>query len=385
MHTPIRHLTIPALLLALAAAVGGVVPLSHAQTPQPGCRAFPQTGKSVCGRFLQYWDAHGGLAQQGYPVSGEFQEASEIDGKTYTVQYFERAVFEAHPENKAPYDVLLSLLGRMKLEERYPGGAPDGDKGLVPGESLTFPQTGKMVSGAFLKYWREHGGLAQQGYPISNAMYQGDTRAAPPRIVQYFERAVFELHPENDEPFSVLLSRLGAERFEARYPNGEPVAGGDVWATLRARPLKMTSIAAGSTCPAEPARAVNPKVGLALGTGPAYPVGFSPEGVYDYGGTIEEGGWYLLKVLWVADPDAYSGPILIRGRQIDGPGELRFDRGDDPPKELQLDASNSTVIGEGDWPNWPSYTRLRTPGCYAYQIDGTSFSNVITFRAQKGP
>ena len=39
------------------------------------------------------------------------QEKSEIDGKTYTVQYFERAVFEYHPENSPPHDVLLSLLG----------------------------------------------------------------------------------------------------------------------------------------------------------------------------------------------------------------------------------------------------------------------------------
>jgi hypothetical protein len=29
--------------------------------------------------------------------------------------------------------------------------------------------------------------------------------------VQYFERAVFEYHPENDEPYRVLLRRLGAE------------------------------------------------------------------------------------------------------------------------------------------------------------------------------
>ncbi len=29
----------------------------------------------------------------------------------------------------------------------------------------------------------------------------------------------------------------------------------------------------------------------------------------------------------------------------------------------------------------PSYTRLLGPGCYAYQIDGTTFSRVIVFRA----
>ena len=37
----------------------------------------------------------------------------------------ERAVFEAHPENRAPYDVLLSLVGVFSLTSTYPIGVPD--------------------------------------------------------------------------------------------------------------------------------------------------------------------------------------------------------------------------------------------------------------------
>lgn len=383
MLSTLRRLIMPLLLVALTCAMAGSVLImnAYAQTPQPGCRTFPETGKMACGRFLQYWDAHGGLAQQGFPISGEFQEQSQIDGKTYAVQYFERAVFELHSENKPPYDVLLSLLGGMKLKEKYPNSVPDTDKELITGESRTFPETGKRVSGAFLKYWQENGGLAQQGYPISNAMYESLTPAAPPRIVQYFERAVFELHPENGDRFSVLLSRLGAERFKTLYPNGEPAAGGDVWATLRARPVNLPNIRANGPCPADPARAVNNAFGMGLGAGPAYPVGFDANGVYNYSGTIEEGGWYKLKVLWVADPARYSGPILVRGRQIDGGNVLRFGDGADPTAELQLDPQ--TALTDSGWPDWPTYTRLRAPGCYAYQVDGTSFTTVITFRATK--
>lgn len=91
---------------------------------QAGCKQFAETGQTVCGRFLDYWNTHGGLAQQGFPISGEFTEVSDLDGKSYTVQYFERAVFEYHPENKAPYDVLLSQLGTFRLKEKYPNGAP---------------------------------------------------------------------------------------------------------------------------------------------------------------------------------------------------------------------------------------------------------------------
>ena len=34
------------------------------------------------------------------------------------VQYFERARYEYHPENNAPHDVLLGLLGNRLLREK---------------------------------------------------------------------------------------------------------------------------------------------------------------------------------------------------------------------------------------------------------------------------
>lgn len=85
-------------------------------------RTFKETGKTVSGRFLEYWNQNGGLAQQGFPISDEFQEKSDLDGKVYTVQYFERSVFEMHPENPKPYDVLLSQLGTFRYKEKYPNG-----------------------------------------------------------------------------------------------------------------------------------------------------------------------------------------------------------------------------------------------------------------------
>ena len=72
-----------------------------------------ETGKAVRGIFLTYWKSHGGLAQQGYPISSELQELSATDGRAYTVQYFERAVFEYHPENQSS-KVLLSQLGTFQ-------------------------------------------------------------------------------------------------------------------------------------------------------------------------------------------------------------------------------------------------------------------------------
>src|SRR4029453_2680814 len=41
-----------------------------------------------------------------------------------TVQYFERAVFEYHPENQPPNDVLLSQLGTFRYKVKYPSATP---------------------------------------------------------------------------------------------------------------------------------------------------------------------------------------------------------------------------------------------------------------------
>ncbi len=80
---------------------------------------FPQTGHSLNFAFLGYWTRNGGLSQFGYPVSEEMTEVSPTDGKEYTVQYFERARFEYHPEYKGTNaEVLLSLLGVTTMQDK---------------------------------------------------------------------------------------------------------------------------------------------------------------------------------------------------------------------------------------------------------------------------
>ena len=83
-----------------------------------------ETGHSLQGAFLNYWNAHGGVSIFGYPLTEEFQEANPIDGQVYTVQYFERHRFESHPEARAtPYEVLLGLLGVQIVEPLLPRSA----------------------------------------------------------------------------------------------------------------------------------------------------------------------------------------------------------------------------------------------------------------------
>ncbi|MDQ2810283.1 MAG: hypothetical protein M3Z04_25690 [Chloroflexota bacterium] len=202
----------PALhLLTLLLLLSGTLPLTPLARPalaQPGCQTFPQTGHTLCGRFLEYWDGHGGLAQQGYPITEELTDQSDLNGQTYTVQYFERAVFEKHPENQPPFDVLLAQLGKFRYDDKYPTGAPN--QHVSTDNPRQFAATGHTVGGLFRTYWESHGGLAQQGLPISDEMQEKSATDGKTYTVQYFERAVFEYHPENaGTAYEVLLSLLG--------------------------------------------------------------------------------------------------------------------------------------------------------------------------------
>jgi hypothetical protein len=126
-------------------------------------------------------------------------------------------------------------------------------------------------------------------------------------------------------------------------------------------------------------------IGPGIGRGPAYPVGFGADGTLMFAppGNFESTSWGGQKVLWFVH-QRYRGPVLIRGRRIDGWQLVRFERGDVPPDELRIEPGASSAWWPGkptDARGSPSYTRLRAPGCYGYQIDGTTFSRVVVFRA----
>jgi hypothetical protein len=173
--------------------------------------AASPTGRRVSMRFNEYWRARGGLPIFGYPISGERQEVNPADGKTYVVQWFERARFEWHPENPPAHKVLLGLLGRQVTAGRdFPTIAPftsTADRWYVP-------ETGHSLGGRFLQYWQATGGLAQHGYPISQELVEINPTDGQPYTVQYFERARFELHPEHQPPYDVLLGLLGRQLFK---------------------------------------------------------------------------------------------------------------------------------------------------------------------------
>ncbi len=98
-----------------AAAVSASQPIAQA-APTPidsSPYKFPETDKTISGPYRVYWTKHGGLMQFGYPISDVMNRVSKTDGKTYQVQYFERTVFERHPENTGTdFEILIPLMGK---------------------------------------------------------------------------------------------------------------------------------------------------------------------------------------------------------------------------------------------------------------------------------
>lgn len=161
------------------------------------------------------------------------------------------------------------------------------------------------------------------------------------------------------------------------------------WAQLE-RPFHIPTIAPGTACPTS---GRDPKGDLsrlgfngpAWGLGPAYPGIFSPDQgkpVLYYEDPIPPESllygskWFGQKVLWVVDRQTNRGPILIRGRQVDGMNRVRFDLARDPVPEMTISPLAN---------NRPSTTRVRAHGCYAYQVDGKNFSSVIVLEARPYP
>ena len=156
---------------------------------------------------------------------------------------------------------------------------------------------------------------------------------------------------------------------------------GQVPASLR-RPLRLPPVSRGACPVTTPVHRVAPNYGNAVGTGPVYPIVADDTATVTFvypppPNSAYPSGFGGQKVLWVIAP-SYTGPVLIRGRQLDGTTPLWFQLGGGQPALAEMQLPPSTTPG---WRDWPSATLLTTTGCYAWQVDGASFTTVIVFRA----
>jgi hypothetical protein len=307
-----RRCMILALLAVLFTAAG--IPTSAAA--QSDQRCFPETGFCIAGRIREFWEQNGALPVFGFPIGP--QQAETIEGREFQVQRFERNRLELHPENARPYDVLLGRLGadRLAAQGRDWFGFPKS--GNQPG-CRYFPETDHSVCGEILNAWRANGleidgvfgktdgeSLALWGLPLSGVTTEtlGDGKQYQ---VQWFERARFELHPENAPPYNVLLGLLGNELASGAPPPAPAPAP-------QPRPLPAPTF---NNCQADP----NPDAA------PNYPVAIvsidkvaetvvlknvSPE-------TVDLSGWHMCSIR--GNQEHPIGGALAPGesRSFDGP------------------------------------------------------------------
>jgi hypothetical protein len=206
------------LVLLIGALLASSAPTATAQS---GERCFAETGFCMSGRIRQFWEQNGGLSVFGFPI-GPQQEQS-IEGRPVQAQSFERNRLELHPENQPPYDVLLGRLGADRLAQQGRDWQVVFAKSQPQAGCRFFPETGHNVCGDILAAWRANGleidgkrgkseaeSLALVGLPLSDLVTETSSDGKTYQM-QWFERARFELHPENQPPYHVLLGLLGNE------------------------------------------------------------------------------------------------------------------------------------------------------------------------------
>jgi hypothetical protein len=165
--------------------------------------------------FASYWRRNGDLPVFGFAKSRPYRYHGRL------TQVFERNRLEFHPENVAPYNIQLGLLGEERLLQlgrvwhNEPKSAPQAG-------CRFFPETGHNLCEPFLTYWQTHGltldnrrgyseaeSLALFGYPITDISMEVGADGVT-RPTQWFQRARFEDHGNG----TVLLGLLGNEVYQ---------------------------------------------------------------------------------------------------------------------------------------------------------------------------
>ncbi|KAA3644647.1 MAG: hypothetical protein DWQ07_14625 [Chloroflexi bacterium] len=194
----------PVVVFILLFALGS----SHPVLAQNGVgRYFSETGHWVSGEFLEYFESFpDAVFLFGYPISTEFNDPDN----GVRVQYFQRARFEFHPENRPGNRVALTMLGSQLYE---PGIGEVAAASAFSPACETVPDNPYgdfQICYSFLDFYKEHGGADQFGYPISDLEEHNE------RTVQYFEYVRIEWYPEYRPGSQITLGNLGQLEFKQR-------------------------------------------------------------------------------------------------------------------------------------------------------------------------
>ena len=178
-------------------------------------------------------------------------------------------------------------------------------------------------------------------------------------------------------------------------PNPSPSAPGATETSptsLRERPVQLQALPRGAPCPTTPL--TNLQIAGSPGLTKLGSYGFGRSPVYLSG----QQRWYSgRQAVSILITPTYSGPLLVRSRQLDGAFHLTLAHEDLPPPAVsslpELVNAHETPDGiEMDalppprsWHVWTGFLTTDGPGCFGIQVDGGGFSEVIVIQVQQGP
>jgi hypothetical protein len=268
-----------------------------------GGQFVPETQHTLSGPIRTAWEAGGGVWVYGYPISEPFVWTSDA-GEVVLAQYFERTRLEYHPSLEGTgYSVLGGLLGNDLAVARR--SEPDfvGVPAAPSSACAYIAATQHALCGVFERWWNAEGGLPVFGYPISEPFQEGGF------LVQYFERARLEYHPEYaGTRWEVELGRLGVNDALRRGLLNTPAFAG------ASAPSVTTRVAV--TLYDAPGGSVE-RAQLPAGTSVSVLGGPSDDWYYVGAGT--DAGWAPFSALsWSSLPDARHPALYTLGSLSSG-------------------------------------------------------------------
>ena len=218
---------------------GGARAAAAQPAPGAGSRYFAATGHNLAEPFRSRWEAAGGEATLGPPLS----EERYAPGAGGVLQTFAGLTLVFDPSQPTPFDVRGQPLDQEVLAEQAPRSALRAVAacGLADPACTFFRETGHTLSGRLADFWTTWGGKPNFGLPVSDPYADDETGAA----VQVFENAVLEDQGPNGVrllPLGQLLSEanglLADPAFQPAPPTGGTtyLVGADEGLRLRAGP-----------------------------------------------------------------------------------------------------------------------------------------------------
>ncbi len=200
----------------------------------------------ITGDFARFYQTFGeerphslleAIALLGLPLGPVRRELSGDCQREVPVLYTERQRLELHTDNDWPNRVQGSHLGVVSFRLAYP------DQPFTLRTDLSDPSV--FAHQRFRTFYERYGGLRVFGYPISAGLTERDPATGRDLIVQYFERARFEIDPAVPPPadplWQIRLGLLGREVGEQAIRNLCPAVITDVTNVTTETPVAVST------------------------------------------------------------------------------------------------------------------------------------------------